>query len=277
MVWYGIVWSYEPIISVSTQDNALHLRNNSSHWNGLVQLQMADTWSYLCQSFRYTRVMHFHGSGWLIHQEAFRTCSWIDVVLALLVCPSHSPPVHVTPQSSAWRHGMGFFDRSLMSALSPRGAAGADVVLELFETLAKSGLKPNSITYVSAIRAYGDKGDWERAEQVWFGSVVLRYTTGVQQLTLVMHVRLQLLRHSNRCPGYVEGPKFSAAVDCDLNSVALHLYLFGCSIWLRTSTGTQNPFLPRWQRDRSLAQSQIDAGMRMAVCEYRRWCREAGS
>ncbi|CAN0547190.1 unnamed protein product, partial [Ectocarpus sp. 8 AP-2014] len=67
--------------------------------------------------------------------------------------------------------------------------------------LAKSGLKPNSITYVSAIRAYGDKGDWERAEQVW----------GVQ-LTLVMHVRVQLLCHSNRCPGYVEGPKFSAAI-----------------------------------------------------------------
>ncbi|CAM9498192.1 unnamed protein product [Ectocarpus sp. 12 AP-2014] len=58
---------------------------------------------------------------------------------------------------------------SLMSALSPRGAAGADIVLELFETLAKSGLKPNSITYVSAIRAYGDKGDWKRAEQMLVG------------------------------------------------------------------------------------------------------------
>lgn len=58
-----------------------------------------------------------------------------------------------------------------MSALSPRGAAGADIVLELFETLVKSGLKPNSITYVSAIRAHGDKGDWERAEQVRCGVV----------------------------------------------------------------------------------------------------------
>ncbi|CAM9174214.1 unnamed protein product, partial [Ectocarpus fasciculatus] len=58
---------------------------------------------------------------------------------------------------------------SLMSALSPRGAAGADIVLELFETLVESGLKPNSITYVSAIRAYGDKGDWERAEQMLVG------------------------------------------------------------------------------------------------------------
>lgn len=53
-----------------------------------------------------------------------------------------------------------------MSALSPRGAAGADAVLGLFEALQETELVPNSITYVSAIRAYGDKGNWEKAEQV---------------------------------------------------------------------------------------------------------------
>lgn len=53
-----------------------------------------------------------------------------------------------------------------MSALSPQGAAGADAVLDLFEALQDTDLEPNSITYVSAIRAYGDKGNWEKAEQV---------------------------------------------------------------------------------------------------------------
>lgn len=53
-----------------------------------------------------------------------------------------------------------------MSALSPRGAAGADDVLELFEALQDTEIMPNSITYVAAIRAFGDKGDWEKAEEV---------------------------------------------------------------------------------------------------------------
>lgn len=53
-----------------------------------------------------------------------------------------------------------------MSALSPRGAAGADAVLELFEALQETKIVPNSITYVAAIRAYGDKGNWQKAEQV---------------------------------------------------------------------------------------------------------------
>eukprot|EP00752_Nemacystus_decipiens_P009836 g8774.t2 len=55
---------------------------------------------------------------------------------------------------------------SLMSALSPRGAAGADAVLELFEALEETEITPNSITYVAAIRAYGDKGDWKKAEEM---------------------------------------------------------------------------------------------------------------
>ena len=53
-----------------------------------------------------------------------------------------------------------------MSALSPRGAAGADAVLELFEALQETEIMPNSITYVAAIRAYGDKGNWQKAEEV---------------------------------------------------------------------------------------------------------------
>ncbi|CAM9599295.1 unnamed protein product, partial [Hapterophycus canaliculatus] len=55
---------------------------------------------------------------------------------------------------------------SLMSALSPRGAAGADAVLELFEELQETDLAPNSIIFVSAIRAYGDKGNWQQAEKM---------------------------------------------------------------------------------------------------------------
>lgn len=53
-----------------------------------------------------------------------------------------------------------------MSALSPNGEAGADAVLEIFEALQETDLEPNTITYVSAIRAYGDQGNWEKAEQV---------------------------------------------------------------------------------------------------------------
>lgn len=55
---------------------------------------------------------------------------------------------------------------SLMSALSPRGESGADDVLQLFDALLKRGLKPNTITYVSVIRAWGDKRNWRQAEQV---------------------------------------------------------------------------------------------------------------
>lgn len=53
-----------------------------------------------------------------------------------------------------------------MSALSPRGEAGADAVLGLFEELQETDLTPNSIIFVSAIRAYGDKGNWQQAEKV---------------------------------------------------------------------------------------------------------------
>ena len=57
-----------------------------------------------------------------------------------------------------------------MSALSPRGKAGADLVLELFDALLEKKIKPNTITYVSVIRAWGDKGAWQQAEKVFISS-----------------------------------------------------------------------------------------------------------
>lgn len=53
-----------------------------------------------------------------------------------------------------------------MSALSPRGEKGADEVLRVFDSLLANAVRPNTITYVSVIRAWGDKGDWQQAEKV---------------------------------------------------------------------------------------------------------------
>lgn len=53
-----------------------------------------------------------------------------------------------------------------MSALSPRGKKGADEVLRVFDSLLANAVRPNTITYVSVIRAWGDKGDWQQAEKV---------------------------------------------------------------------------------------------------------------
>lgn len=62
-----------------------------------------------------------------------------------------------------------------MSALSPRGKAGADVVLKLFDALLEKRIKPNTITYVSVIRAWGDKGAWQQAEKVLFISTTVLF------------------------------------------------------------------------------------------------------
>ena len=54
-----------------------------------------------------------------------------------------------------------------MSALGPRGVSGADKVLDLFDALGKDGgITPNTVAYICVIRAWGDKGDWRRAEEV---------------------------------------------------------------------------------------------------------------
>ncbi|CAM9461415.1 unnamed protein product, partial [Ascophyllum nodosum] len=56
---------------------------------------------------------------------------------------------------------------ALMSALGPRGVSGADKVLDLFDALGKDGgITPNTVVYICVIRAWGDKGDWRRAEEM---------------------------------------------------------------------------------------------------------------
>lgn len=74
-----------------------------------------------------------------------------------------------------------------MSALSPRGSSGADDVLKIFDALLEAKIEPNTITYVSVIRAWGDKGDWRKAEQVWMLRSICRCrpSSGQQDSRLV--------------------------------------------------------------------------------------------